>query len=145
MWHRCEIDLRRGSRLWICGEATRALLLFKRGSTCGARQQDIGRRRTPSSSPTRLRARGRRRRRQAGPGWQRHRERREGQGGFNFGRLGRPVCDAREGSWVRGLLKPNGPNAEEGSSRPSGQKLRKEKASISFSFSNIPIAFSNGF
>jgi hypothetical protein len=59
--------------------------------------------------------------------------------------LGRPVYDAREGSWVRGLLKPNGPNAEEGNSRPSGQKLRKEKASISFSFSNIPIAFSNGF
>jgi hypothetical protein len=58
--------------------------------------------------------------------------------------LGRPVCDTREGSWVRGLLKPNGPNAE-GSSRPSGQKLRKEKTSISFPFSNIPIAFSDGF
>jgi hypothetical protein len=36
--HHCEIDSGRGSRLWICGEAMRALLLFKGGSACGPSQ-----------------------------------------------------------------------------------------------------------
>jgi hypothetical protein len=41
-------------------------------------------------------------------------------------------------------MRPSGP-AKEGSSGPSGQKLRRKKISISFSFSNISNAFSNSF
>jgi hypothetical protein len=43
--------------------------------------------------------------------------------------VGRPGEKAERASGLR-----SGPNAEEGSSRPSGQKLRREKISISFSF-----------
>jgi hypothetical protein len=52
----------------------------------------------------------------------------------------RPVEEAEQASGLR-----SGPNAEEGSSRPSGQKLRREKISIFFSFSNISKPFSNSF
>jgi hypothetical protein len=51
---------------------------------------------------------------------------------------------ARE-NWAHELLRPNGPIAEEGQQQAFGPKVEKDIISISFSFSNIPIAFSNGF
>jgi hypothetical protein len=37
------------------------------------------------------------------------------------------------------------PNVEGGSSRPTGQKLRRKNISFSFFISNFPITFSNSF
>jgi hypothetical protein len=70
-----------------------------------------------------------------------------------------PLCGARvrKSSELAGLMdgrlrRSSGPAAwgaraecRGGSSRPSGQKLRKEKISIFFFFSNISNAFSNNF